>query len=120
MSRIKILAGDFSRQAGGEFKKDILYLTPDGADAPRPYNGIDIAELHLADERAGIKIFGAVGWGALGAVLAGPVGAAVGGLLGGRGERVTFIAVFNNGRKLMAECEKKTWLALMAQHFGKK
>jgi hypothetical protein len=59
--------------------------------------GIRSAE--LADEKSGVRAFGAAGWGAMSAVIAGLTGAIVGGALGGKDKRVVFVTEFN-GEKI--------------------
>ena len=119
MAAIKVLAGDFVKFAHNRFGSGQLLLTPadDYKAKARTYKLRDFKELELADEQAGVKVFGAAAWGAVGILLAGPLGMLAGAVLSGRGAKVTFVAVTANGRKLMAQCDKATWLKMQACRF---
>lgn len=120
MASIKVLAGDFSKIAPSGYNFGLLSLTPTDSKwgSPKTYNvKSDIVELEPADERSGVKVFGAAAWGTLGAVLAGPAGLIAGAVLGGRGQRVVFVATFNDGKHLLAECNKSTWTKMTAKRF---
>jgi hypothetical protein len=74
-----------------------------------------LIELALADESSGVKVLGAAGWGAAGALIAGPLGAVVGGILGGRGENVTFVAKFRDEKTMVGQVPKKVWVKMLAE-----
>lgn len=123
MAKIKILAGNFdgSYLAEHSFSSGKFHLVKD--DGMQSRNGwketiydakSDIKSIQQADEQAGVKVFGAAGWGVVGAVLAGPAGLLAGAILGGRGKKVIFIAEFNDGKKIMAECKGGVWTKIMA------
>lgn len=119
MAEIKILAGDFGNMVRGHYMFGQLSLPwPGDWTAGHSYSvKSDIEELEEADERSVVKVGGAAGWGAAGLLIAGPVGMLAGAVLGGRGQRIAFVAKFNDGRKLMAECDKKTWIKMKADRF---
>ena len=71
--------------------------------------------LDIADEATGLKVLGAAGWATAGAVLAGPLGAVVGGILGGMGKSVTFIAKFSDGRTMMGQVPGKVWVHMLSK-----
>jgi hypothetical protein len=70
--------------------------------------------LALASEESVKKLGGTVGWGAAGGLLLGPVGLLAGLLLGGKKTKVTFIAKFKDGRKLIATTDPKTWVEIQS------
>ncbi len=74
-------------------------------------------EFAVADQSNAVRILGAAGWATAGAIIAGPIGAAVGGLLGGRGEDVTFTAKFADGNTMLGQVPKKLWLKMYAERF---
>jgi hypothetical protein len=76
------------------------------------FESVEIAAQHNA-----LKVGGAVGWGAAGAILAGPVGLLAGAVLGGRGKEVVFVAVLKDGRKFLGQTDSKTFAALKAAVF---
>jgi hypothetical protein len=118
MASIKVLAGDFSKLAPSAYHFGSLSLTPSDSKWGSPKNYTvkgGIAEMMLADERSSVKTFGAAAWGSLGALMAGPAGLIAGAILGGRGQRVVFVATFHDGKRLMAECDKSTWIKMLAQ-----
>jgi hypothetical protein len=61
-----------------------------------------IARGELQTQQSLGTLVGTVGWAAAGVLLAGPVGALLGGLFGHRGEQVCFVAYFRDGRSFLA------------------
>lgn len=56
---------------------------------------------------------GTVGWGAVGAVVAGPLGLLAGALVGGQNSQVTFVLILLDGRKAVATTDHATYAALL-------
>jgi len=81
---------------------------------------VTIATEENVKELAGTLGYGA-GLGAVGALFGGPVGlllgAGIGAMLGGKKKNVTFIAVFKDGRKMMATTSNKVFVAMQAAVF---
>jgi hypothetical protein len=100
-----------------ELKFNGIFLASKKGEPVKRYLVRDAQEFNVADQAVGMRVFGAAGWGAAGAILAGPVGALVGGLLGGRAEKVTFMAKFADGDTMMGQVPKKTWLKMAADRF---
>ncbi len=78
--------------------------------------------LHLACARPLRGIFlrllaGTAGWGFVGLVALGPLGAIGGMLLGGNKKEVSFTAELDDGRKFMAVTDSKTWRKIAAAVF---
>ncbi len=78
--------------------------------------------LHLACARPLRVIFprlltGTAGWGFVGLVALGPLGAIGGMLLGGNKKEVSFTAELDDGRKFMAVTDSKTWRKIAAALF---
>jgi hypothetical protein len=59
------------------------------------------------------KLAGTLGWGAVGVVLAGPLGLLAGALVGGSKSKVTFILAVEDGRKALATADSATYAALL-------
>jgi len=76
-----------------------------------------IATLEIATEENLKKMAGAVGWGFLGGLALGPIGALAGVLAGGRKTELTFICQFKDGRKFLGQCDPKTYTAIQAAQF---
>ena len=120
MANVKILAGDFSKIGAGSFMFGSIQLTPKDAKwgSPKSYSvKTDVKTLNEADEQSSVSIFGAAGWGLVGAAIAGPLGALAGGILGGRRNDVVFVAEFTDGKKLLGKISKKAWIKMMAARF---
>jgi hypothetical protein len=73
--------------------------------------------IEIAAQHNSVKVGGAVGWGAAGAVLAGPFGLLAGAVLGGRGKQVVFVAVLKDGRRFLGQTDSKTFAALKTAVF---
>jgi hypothetical protein len=116
MAKLKLHAGDW--QGTGEFIVSEFKL-------PRPgtvwsfdrVNGLQLAEVELASEESVKRIGGTVGWGIAGAVVLGPVGLLAGLLLGGKGQDVTFVAKFKDGRRMLATTDSKTFTKIRSYVF---
>lgn len=117
MASIKVLGGDFHSLGPGSFHFGVISITPRDAawGAPKSYHlKSDCTALQLVDERANVKVAGAAGWGVAGALVAGPAGLFAGAILGGRGQKAVFMATFNDGKRVVAECDKATWAKMLA------
>ena len=77
----------------------------------------ELESVEVATEEKVKKVAGTVGWGVAGAVLLGPVGLLAGLLAGGNKKEITFIAVFKDGRKMLATTDSKTFTKLQAAAF---
>ena len=117
MGKIKVLAGDFT--GDGSYAAGRITLRPKECPSPAHRMKVDefIESVEIAAQHNTVKFGGAVGWGAAGAVLAGPLGLVAGALLGGRGKKVVFVATFKDGRKLLAQTDSKTFAELKAAAF---
>jgi len=114
---IKIQAGDFDKGGGHRFWTI-------GFGGPRfqmksgeiiPASALQSVE--LVTEGNAVRPRGAVGWGVAGALVAGPLGAAAGAIIGGYGTEKTFVAEFNDGRKFFGSTDVKTYGAIQASLF---
>ncbi len=117
MAKIKVHAGDFLE---GDARYSFGSLTLRTKDHTLVGETIPITELEVVDiatEENVKKLAGTVGWGVAGAVILGPVGLLAGLLLGGKKKKVTFIAKFKDGRKLLASTDSKTFTKLQAAVF---
>lgn len=117
MAKIDVHAGDFLKQAGTYSFNTLTLKTKE-----HPYVGerIDVSQietLDVATEESVKKLGGAVGWGAAGGLLLGPVGLLAGLLAGGNKKNVTFVAKLYDGRKLLATTDSKTFTKIQASLF---
>ncbi len=112
MGKITVVAGDFT----GEGRYDDGRITLRPKQQPTPAHRMKVvdffASIEIAAQRDVVRIGGAVGWGAAGAILAGPVGLLAGAVLGGRGKQVLFVAVLKDGRRFVGRTDSKTYAAL--------
>lgn len=119
MSRIYVLAGDFSEKGQHRFVNKQFAMQKDGGFLPKfeaiPVSEID--EMDVADEESVKKIWGTVAGGAVGAVLLGPLGLLAGVLAGGNRKEVTFVCRFKDGRKMMAKTKNKVFQSIQAARF---
>ncbi len=117
MGKIKVLAGDFT--GDGSYSGGRITLRPRERPSPAHrmvvrdfFQSIDVAAQHNV-----VNLGGAVGWGAAGGLLAGPLGLLAGAVLGGRGRDVVFVAVLKDGRRLLAQTDSRTYTQLRADVF---
>ncbi|WP_431221731.1 hypothetical protein ACQ86O_14680 [Serratia sp. L9] len=76
--------------------------------------GDKFESIEISTEENVKKIGGAVGWGTVGGVLAGPVGILAGAMLGGNKKQVTFILGLTDDRQLMGTTDAKAYTELVA------
>lgn len=119
MAAIKVLAGDFLKHGLGALHGGTLVLTPRDTKLGRAksYSVKDLKALELADEQSGVRAFGAAAWGTAGALVAGPLGLLAGAVLGGQGQKVTFVAVTADDKRLLGQCDKSAWIKMQACRF---
>jgi hypothetical protein len=118
MGKIKLHAGDWG-SGSGDFKFGVFSL-PKPKLSWNPMESVKASELEtveMATEESVKKIGGTVGWGVAGAALLGPVGLLAGLIGGGRKKEVTFVAKFEDGRKLLGTTDNKTYIKIQAAIF---
>jgi len=117
MGKIKVLAGDFT--GNGTYSAGRVTLRP--KDRPSPAHRMKVRDffdsVEVAAQHNAVKVGGAVGWGAAGALVAGPIGLLAGAVLGGRGRDVVFVAVLKDGRRFLGQTDARTYTRLRADVF---
>lgn len=116
MSKIKLLAGDFQQVKAVRFGAGCFLFTY-GLFKSETIKATDLEELEVASEENLKRLGGTLGWGIVGGLALGGVGALAGLLVGGRSKEVTFVAKFKDGRKLLATTEASTFKAIQAAIF---
>jgi hypothetical protein len=121
MSKVKVLAGDFLKGDGSygtAFGIGLLTLrTEKHRILGETIRINELASVTIANEESVKTAGGTIGWGVAGALALGPAGLLAGLLLGGKSKEVTFVAVFNDGRKMMATTDSATYTKLLAGVF---
>jgi hypothetical protein len=111
MGKIKIHSGDFSVSSfdfnGSEFTSSLTNTR---------LKISDIVELALASEENVKKVGGTLLGAAAGAVLLGPLGLLVGLLTSGNKKESTFIAIFSDGRKMLATAEASDYAKIQFKY----
>lgn len=79
----------------------------------------ELDEVEVASEESVKRLGGTLGWGAVGAVLLGPVGLLAGLLAGGNGKNVTFVCRLKDGRRFLATATAKQFTELRARTFSR-
>lgn len=106
---IKVHAGDWSKSPS--FARGAFFF-PKGAFGVERIPADQLDALEEASEESVKRLGGTLGWGAAGALLLGPLGMLAGLLVGGNATRVTFVARFKDGRKMLATTDRKTYTQL--------
>lgn len=114
---IQVHAGDWGETKPGYARRTLFFPAKPWPRVEK-VRAADIVELEPASEENVKRLGGTVGWGIVGGVLLGPVGLLAGLLAGGNGKRVTFVARFKDGRKMLASADPKTYRELMAAVFA--
>jgi hypothetical protein len=126
MAEFKVIAGDFGQGVKGNVRVGKMYrVSAQGFTMPVPGSPYktqhiptgQIDTLEVATEESLKKMSGSIGWGFLGGLALGPIGALAGVLAGGRKTELTFICQFKDGRKFLGQCYMKTYTAIQAATF---
>lgn len=112
MGHIKIHAGDFQGSKTAIFSNGFFTFETAGS-----ISGSLIESLDIASEENIKKMGGAIGWGIVGGIALGGIGAIAGLLAGGRKKDVTFVCRFKDGRRLLATTDSKTYIQIQAACF---
>ncbi len=119
MAVVKFHAGNFMKRNGVYANGKLTLHAEDGYGIFGDKHSVkdDIETLEIASEESVKRLGGTVGWGVAGAALLGPVGLLAGLLVGGRGNDVTFVATFKDGRRLLATTTSKAFTDMTAKRF---
>ena len=123
MAKLKVVAGDlelgtytlstyptihieqYYSLSFGTLKRDRAYIEKENVNF-----------IEMLDEEKRRKLSSMMGWGFLGAITLGPLGA-LGGLLFSNKREVTFACELKDGRKFMAVCPSSLWKKIQIAHF---
>lgn len=117
MAKIKVHAGDFLKGDSQYSFGSLILKTEKHNFLGETIPITELETVGIATEESVKNLGGAIGWGAAGAVILGPVGLLAGLLLGGKKKEVTFVAKLKDGRKLLASTDSKTFTKLQAAVF---
>lgn len=118
MAKVTVHAGKgFNKGSGSLMFGSITLPSPKGGFAGETLSLNRISSVQIATEEKVKKMAGSIGWGAVGLVALGPLGALAGVLAGGNKKEVTFIAEFKDGRQILASTDSKTFTKIQAAAF---
>lgn len=119
LATLEIHAGDFKK--GKASTNGAVIALPwqpgDGLVGQSIVLNGQVTEVTIATEDAVKRTGGTIGWGLVGGAALGPVGLLAGLLLGGKGKDVTFILALNDGRRMLATTDSKTFTKIQALAF---
>lgn len=119
MAKVTVHAGDWVKGGEHSFMFGSFSLRPHGGWTKQTISASTLTSLEVASEENVKRLGGVVGWGAVGALALGPVGLLAGLLGGGNKKDVTFVAVFDDGRKMLATTDSKAFTKMQAALFDK-
>lgn len=116
--KFEILAGDFPL-GEVDFSLGFFRISRNGLPGiGERMDFSDVISLDVASEETFKKTAGKIGWGIAGAMALGAVGAVAGVVLGGKKTTlITFILVFDDGRKILGKADEKTFTVLRSKTF---
>lgn len=126
MAQFEILAGDFEPgQRGQVLAGRTVKESAQGFHMPIKGKWFkteylpkaQIEQLEIATEENLKTMGGAIGWGLVGGIALGGIGAIAGLLAGGRSKEVTFVCKFKDGRKVLGKCDSKAFAEIQAACF---
>jgi hypothetical protein len=118
MSKIKILSGDFPKQNGQLISGNMFrFINPGHSILGEKISTSNLTALDEVSHEEAKRILGTAGMGILGMILFGWIGLIVGLICGGNSRKVIFRAEFRDGRKFIAQCNKKVFNNLKADVF---
>lgn len=113
----EIIAGDFKKGGNAQFVGDTFVLPVPGKLLREDVKISNVETIEIATEDNLKKMGGAIGWGLVGGIALGGIGALAGVLAGGRKKEVTFICKFKDGRKMLAKADGKVFEKIQASCF---
>lgn len=119
MAKVTVHAGDWAKGGEHSFMFGSFSLRPHGGWTQQTIPASALTSLEVASEESAKRLGGVVGWGAVGALALGPVGLLAGLLGGGNKKDVTFVAMFDDGRKMLATTDSKAFTKMQAALFDK-
>ena len=119
LAKVKVHAGDWATGGDHMFSFGSFSLKKPGAWLHETVTADRLTRLEVASEEAVKRFGGAAGWGAVGALALGPVGLLAGVIMGGNKKDVTFVAEFDDGRKILATTDSKAFTKMQAAVFTK-
>lgn len=122
MGEIKILGGDFiSGGSPASFSMGYFHLcTEKSRWFGEAVAGDQIESVEHLNENTVKKLGGTLAGAAIGAVVAGPLGAIVGSALSGRKKEVTFVCRFTDQRLLIGRTDSRTYDQMLAAFLSRK
>ena len=95
-------SGQIETTLGGKMKRVVILR----GFTKRPINvkPEDIATAEPITDENKISVLGGLGWGVAGTLIAGPIGAVVGGLLGAKKQQHLMLVTLKNGKQFLANC----------------
>lgn len=110
---IEIHAGDFKVGKNSQFVKDQFYLESNEQILREKIPVLSVKEVKEVSEDNIQSLSKTMGWGVAGSLLLGPVGLVAGLLAGFKStKRITFMCLFDDGRKFLGTTDSKTWNAI--------
>lgn len=119
VAKVKVHAGDWASGSEHSFGFGSFSLRGHGKWLPETVRADRLVNLEVASEENVKRLGGAAGWGAVGALALGPVGLLAGVVMGGNKKDVTFIAEFDDGRKMLATTDSKAFTQMQAAIFAR-
>lgn len=113
----EILAGDFTKGGNAQFIAGTFTLPVPGKWLREDIKAAEVEAVEVATEENLKKMGGAIGWGLVGGLALGGVGALAGVLAGGRKKEVTFVCKFKDGRKMLAKADSKVFEKIQSECF---
>lgn len=112
----KIIAGDFPKGSIITKVFSVITLTPSGK-----FTGMNITNqiknVEIITEESKKKFVGAAGWGLVGAVALGPLGAIAGILAGGNKKEILVACELKDGKKFIATVDSKLYQSMLSASY---
>lgn len=118
MSSGDIIAGDFPEKSYLSNIWGEIYINFNSFKFPyaKPLDITkDIKGIEIITEETKKKFLGAAGWGAVGAIALGPLGAVAGILAGGNKKEMLIACELKDGKKFIAEVDSKLYKKLLSK-----
>jgi hypothetical protein len=120
VAKVTVHAGDWASGSEHSFMFGSFSLRRHGAWMEETVPAANLTRLEVAREDNVKRIGGAAGWGTVGALTLGPVGLFAGLIVGGNKKDVTFVAEFDDGRRMLATTDSKAFTKMQAAIFNRK
>lgn len=115
--QFKLISGDYEGHDAMFSSGKFMFMPKGKILVAKAYIKANVEMVEQLDEQNIKQVLGTLGWGTVGLIALGPLGAIGGMLIGGKNKKIIFVVKFNDGKKIMGETDAKLFNKIRAAMF---